>query len=109
MEQARKTADAAHREQAELLEVQRRTWLPWPRHWNWLLDRPSRGGAGMRVFQAAALLFSAIGVGIFRLTPVFGPPTSTAEIVFGILGVLLLPVGLAWAWSAYRIRQYCSS
>lgn len=92
-------------EQADRTELQRQTGQPWSRKWNWLLDKPDKVGVTGRGFLAGTLLFNGVVVGVLRLTPVWGPPTSLVELVVGLLAVLLLPVGLVWAWSAFQLHR----
>lgn len=77
---------------------------PWPRRWNWLLDNPKRSSLALRYFIAFLLLFNGV-LSILRMTPVFGPQTGAFAIVINVLGLLLIPIGIVWAWSAYRLHR----
>lgn len=92
-------------EVADLSELQRQSGWPWSHRWNWLLDTPERISVLRRSVVAAALVFNGVIVGVFRLIPVWGPPDTALGWGFSVVGVGLLPIGVAWAWSAYRLRH----
>jgi|SRR5690625_2182564 len=90
---------------ADLDQVQRASGQPWNHRWNWVLDRPSRTGVGMRSLVAVALMFNAV-LSVLRLSPVWGPQQEAFGLVINAVGVVLLPVGLLFAWSALRLHTF---
>lgn len=103
--QTQVTHDAQQPDTADLDQLQRRSGQPWSRRWNWLLDKPTRSGVGMRSLVAVALLFNAV-LSVLRLSPVWGPQTDAFGLVINVSGVILLPVGLLFAWSALRLHRF---
>lgn len=90
----------------ELLEAQEQTGQPWSRRMNWLLGKPSESGWGFRFVLSLLLLFQVVIIILLHLSPAFGSPESWFEIALGIGGLVLLPVSLAWLWSALKLRAY---
>lgn len=103
--QTQVTHDAQQPDTADVDQLQRRSGQPWSRRWNWLLDKPTRSGVGMRSLVAVALLFNAV-LSVLRLSPVWGPQTDAFGLVINVSGVILLPVGLLFAWSALRLHRF---
>lgn len=97
--------DTQQQSSAELDQLQRESGQPWNHRWNWLLDRPGGAGVGMRSLVAFALVFNAV-LSVLRLSPVWGPQHETFGLVINVLGVILLPLGLLFAWSALRLHRF---
>ena len=91
--------------QAAFARAQLQSGQPWPRRWNWLLDKPHRVGLGGRWFVAVVLLFNG-ALALLRLTPVIGPQTETLGLLLNGLGAALIPIGFAWIWGALRLHQF---
>lgn len=91
------------RNRAEIAQFQIQTGRPWNRRWNWLLDKPSGLGVTARYVLATCFILSGIFNGVLRFTPVFGPQDSTPW--FSVPGMILLPFGLLYAWSALRLQR----
>lgn len=98
-------SEAERQDSADVDQLQRQSGQPWSHRWNWLLDRPGRTGVGMRALVAVALLFNGV-LSVLRLSPVWGPQGEAFGLVVNALGVILLPVGVLFAWSALRLHAF---
>ncbi|GAA2094679.1 hypothetical protein [Brevibacterium salitolerans] len=88
-----------------IARLQLRSGEPWPRRWNWLLSRPEVTGVTARWVISVVLTVNGIMNGLLRLTPVLGPPDGGLGLALSLVGALLLPLGLLYAWSAVRLHR----
>lgn len=66
-------------------------------------------GVGRRWIAAVLYLFLG-ALGLLMLTLVLRPQTETGtlEIILSVLWIAMIPVGCAYAWSAFRLHQFHS-
>lgn len=91
-------------QQTDVTHVQQHSGRPWYRLWNWVLDKPNSAGVPARWVIAAGLLFNGL-LSVLRLTPALEPQTEAPGVMLNGLGIELIPLGAAWAWSAVRLHR----
>lgn len=97
--------DRTRDRETALLRSQIQRGRPWPRGWNWLVNKPHQVGVTRRI--VVAILYVTLGVlGLIGLTPESRAQADTLHLIASVLWTAMLPAGCAWAWSALRLHQF---